>query len=53
MRNTLSGVLLAMLLILPSGAFGAKKGVNLKKVAEAYPVLKGMKILCVKRALPI
>jgi hypothetical protein len=42
----------AVLLALACGTLGAEDHVNLKETVEAYPVLKGMRILCVKRAMP-
>ena len=48
MKRRLIIKLFAALLACPCGALGAK----LQETVEAYPSLKGMKILCVKRAFP-
>jgi formylglycine-generating enzyme required for sulfatase activity len=43
---------LAVLLASCCSTLGAEDRVTPKETIEAYPVLKGMKILCVKRAMP-
>ena len=52
MKRSLTMILVAVLPTFVSGTFGAEDRVNLKETVEAYPVLEGMEILCIKRATP-
>jgi hypothetical protein len=53
MTRNLLMTLFAVLLAFACGTLRAEEDrVNRKETVKAYPVLEGMKVLCVKRAMP-
>ena len=52
MQRNLPITLCVAMLFFACGTLGAADYGNLKGAVKAYPVLEGMKVLCVKRAMP-